>query len=225
VYYRTFFVERLSEDSIQESEKMSMNEMWIERGKDYLVKFNKKSFIQKARYWIQEQVIIGALDRVQKIKKIDTILDAGCGFGRITKILCEFFPYAEILGVDISPDQLREARRVLPRVTFWTVDLTSSLMRTVSDLVVCVEVLMHIDPDNILKAVASLTRGEPEFIVIVDWDSTSHEDIRLADLAGFCWIHNYGKMFSDAGYYRLKEKKIPFVDQKLRIFRRRSNDE
>jgi 2-polyprenyl-3-methyl-5-hydroxy-6-metoxy-1,4-benzoquinol methylase len=203
---------------------MSMNEFWVERGRDYLANFNKKSVIQKLRYLVQEQVIIGALNKAQRMTEIKTIMDAGCGFGRITKILCEVFPYAEILGIDISEDQLREARRELPRVTFWIRDIVRSNTATLTDLVTCVEVLMHIAPENIFNAVHHLTRGQAELIITVDWWTEDAEELLIGNRTGFCWVHDYEELFSDFGFELVKARKIPWVKQKLRIWRRRHDE-
>lgn len=203
---------------------MSENDIWIERGKNYMEKFNKKSVIQKLRFLSQEEAIVGALKKIGREVEIKGITDIGCGFGRITTILCEMFPYADIRGLDLSEDQLRHARMKLPRVLFFKRDIVKNVPPTLtgrSQLVTCVEVLMHIDPENIESVVENLTIGRSEFILTVDWDTLDREDIKLADLAGFCWLHNYGKLFSDRGYYLMKKRKIPFVKQNLSMWRLR----
>jgi trans-aconitate 2-methyltransferase len=52
----------------------------------------------------------------------DTIMDAGCGTGRVTELLLQRFPGAHVVGVDVSASMLSEARRRLEpfgdRVTF-----------------------------------------------------------------------------------------------------------
>jgi SAM-dependent methyltransferase len=199
------------------------DKLWIEKGKTYLENFNKKSVTQKLRYLIQEQVIIGALNFVQRQSKIQFrgVLDAGCGFGRITRLLCDVFPYSRIYGIDISDDQLSAARKILPRVAFWNRSVTTSRVRVLNELTVAVELLMHIEPENIEKAIKYLAEGQPYFIITVDWWTDDREEISAGKAAGFCYLHRYGKLFSDAGYFTLKRKKIPFVKQKLRIFRRR----
>ena len=46
------------------------------------------------------------------------VVDLGCGPGNSTELLIRRFPNAEIIGVDSSPDMLRQARGRLPRCTF-----------------------------------------------------------------------------------------------------------
>lgn len=55
-----------------------------------------------------------------------TIVDLGCGAGNVTKLLGERWPDARIVGVDSSPDMLREARAAThndPRFDFVAADL------------------------------------------------------------------------------------------------------
>ena len=205
--------------------RATSEEYWIEKGRTYLVDFYKKTFVQRLRYLIQEQFIIGALSRIRGDVEVRRILDAGCGFGRTTRILCEFFPFARIYGIDISEDQLTAARDGMPRVHFRKTSIINPVGGVpLNDLTVAVEVLMHIEPAGIAFAVETLTRGGPEFILTVDWWTEDREEIKSGKDAGFCFIHNYGKLFSDAGYKRLKDKKIPFVKQRLGIWRRRENE-
>jgi trans-aconitate 2-methyltransferase len=51
------------------------------------------------------------------------IYDLGCGPGNSTQLLVERFPDAEVIGVDSSPDMLRQARERLPNGSFMQADL------------------------------------------------------------------------------------------------------
>jgi ubiquinone/menaquinone biosynthesis C-methylase UbiE len=51
-----------------------------------------------------------------------SVLDFACGTGRITGILKNYFE--RIVGVDISPDMLEQARKALPDIEFVNADLT-----------------------------------------------------------------------------------------------------
>lgn len=49
------------------------------------------------------------------------MLDLGCGDGRVTRLLARQFPYAHIVGVDVSPEMIRAAAmryRTARRVQF-----------------------------------------------------------------------------------------------------------
>jgi trans-aconitate 2-methyltransferase len=51
------------------------------------------------------------------------VVDLGCGPGNSTELLIERFPDAEVIGVDSSPDMLRQARARVPHGTFVEGDL------------------------------------------------------------------------------------------------------
>lgn len=52
------------------------------------------------------------------------VFDLGCGPGNSTELLIERFPEAEVIGLDASPDMLRQARERLPGCAFVQGDLT-----------------------------------------------------------------------------------------------------
>jgi trans-aconitate 2-methyltransferase len=45
----------------------------------------------------------------------ETVLDAGCGSGRVTEQLLERLPQGHVIGLDLAPSMLTEARRRLAR--------------------------------------------------------------------------------------------------------------
>ena len=53
------------------------------------------------------------------------VFDLGCGPGNSTGLLIERFPEAEVIGLDSSPDMLRQARDRLPGRTFEQGDLST----------------------------------------------------------------------------------------------------
>jgi trans-aconitate 2-methyltransferase len=52
------------------------------------------------------------------------VYDLGCGPGNSTELLAARFPDADIIGVDSSPDMLRQAQERLPQYQFVQADLT-----------------------------------------------------------------------------------------------------
>jgi trans-aconitate 2-methyltransferase len=51
------------------------------------------------------------------------VIDLGCGPGNSTELLLQRFPQAQVIGVDSSPDMLRQARERLPNCEFAHADL------------------------------------------------------------------------------------------------------
>ena len=62
------------------------------------------------------------------------MVDLGCGPGNSTELLIERFPDAEVIGVDSSPDMLRQARERLPSCTFVEGDLSTWMPEPGTDL-------------------------------------------------------------------------------------------
>src|SRR5258708_39086076 len=59
------------------------------------------------------------------LARAQRVVDMGCGPGNSTELLIARFPDAEVIGLDSSPDMLRQARQRLPSCTFMEGDLTS----------------------------------------------------------------------------------------------------
>jgi trans-aconitate 2-methyltransferase len=53
------------------------------------------------------------------------VVDLGCGPGNSTELLIERYPQAEVIGLDSSPDMLRQARERLPACAFAAGDLAT----------------------------------------------------------------------------------------------------
>lgn len=56
----------------------------------------------------------------------ETVLDAGCGSGRVTRLLLERLPHGHVVAVDSAPSMVEHARRALEpeRTTVFRADLT-----------------------------------------------------------------------------------------------------
>jgi SAM-dependent methyltransferase len=68
-----------------------------------------------------------ALDRVGRVERA---LDLGTGTGKAARLVAERFPSAEVVGVDLAPTMVAEAKRLLPealssRVRFETADASA----------------------------------------------------------------------------------------------------
>ena len=61
-------------------------------------------------------------------------VDLGCGPGNSTELLLERFPQSEIVGLDSSPDMLRQARERLPQCRFVAADIATWTPQEGTDL-------------------------------------------------------------------------------------------
>lgn len=107
-------------------------------------------------------------------------LDFGCGVGRVTRALAEYFDY--VVGVDIAPSMISEARRLnadTPRASF-ALNSAPHLRQFQSrsfNVIYCRLVLQHLRPRFVRRYVPELIRvlapdgvmmfqmpGEPDYI-------------------------------------------------------------
>jgi ubiquinone/menaquinone biosynthesis C-methylase UbiE len=148
------------------------SEYWQERGKVY-----QKNFVYDKNMRLQESMLIKHLsDSIfTSDESVQSVLELGCGFGRITKLLLTNFQnIQEYLAVDLSPHQLENAKKYVDshndKITFLLSDIQSlNTNNKKYDLVILSEVLLHIIPseiDSIIKKIISLSN---KHIVNIDW--------------------------------------------------------
>jgi SAM-dependent methyltransferase len=103
-----------------------------------------------------------ALERWLNVAPGTRVLDVGCGVGRWSRLLAE--RGADVLGVDLSPTMIAQARRraaadgVAGRCRFQVQDLSNLDVGERFDLVLGVTVLQHIlDPGALRAALVAMT--------------------------------------------------------------------
>ena len=69
---------------------------------------------------IQAEWSLDVIDRLG-LSGDETVLDAGCGSGRVTKLLLERLPRGRVVGVDSSARMIEQAREALPERTDFVV--------------------------------------------------------------------------------------------------------
>jgi len=102
------------------STSFNVNEYWLNRGRTYM----GEQRMPLAFHRRQEQVLLDILKR-GKIP-LQRVLELGCGYGRITRLLAQDHPNTDITALDLSPEQLANARRYCAdyaRVRFEEFDL------------------------------------------------------------------------------------------------------
>lgn len=180
-------------------------EYWLARGKVYREQFRHDSAKQ-----LQEAML---LDYLKGITSFETVLEVGCGFGRISGLILSNFPgVRDYLAIDLSPDQLESARHYAgsDRILFVESDLQSLHVRGTYDLVLAVEVLMHIVPQEIEHVLARLVDCSKLHVVNVDY----FEQPQPERLASHNFIHQY-----EAAYRKLSSVKsvtrVPIIRRRV----------
>lgn len=76
------------------------------------------------------------------------VMDWGCGVGRVTRHLPEFFPEAKITGVDINPASIYWVQQHIPGTSFLLASENTLPPATSFDLIIGTSVLTHIPADQ-----------------------------------------------------------------------------
>ena len=137
----------------------------------------KQEFRYNKKFMLQEQILV---EYLRKNISFSTVLEVGCGFGRITKIILSNFPeVTEYVAVDLSPDQIENARNYVMGsdkrgvLKFIVSDIQSLEMNLKYDLVIAPEVLLHILPSEIKEVLVKMVGWSRRNVVNIDW----YEDV------------------------------------------------
>ena len=175
-------------------EPYEFDNYWIQRGKGYLMEFqNHPRAITRFRKK-HEKLILDVLGAQKPFK---SVLEVGCGFGRITRLILATFPDIEkYTAIDISPDQIRNAKHIAnsPLVEFQIInyeDMDWELNEF--DIVLSVELLMHIPPERVGMYLSKMVLQAKKAVVNADW----YDDNKVGECkGGYCFIHPYKELYN-----------------------------
>src|SRR6266850_599561 len=172
--------------------EFNVNEYWLGRGRNYMEEVRTPPDFHR----LQERFLLDALTRCEM--RMRRVLEIGCGFGRITKLLADTWPSGDITALDLSPAQLANARRYCggnPRVCFEQYDFYSGhpFPGGDYDTVVAIEVFLHHPPEFLTRLLKRLA-GVAQHIVNIDWSESWPWP-----LPEHVWVHDYPKLFEEAG--------------------------
>src|SRR6266705_2504831 len=85
--------------------QFNVNQYWLKRGQTYA----QEKRLEQGYHRHQEAFLFHVLEAGRL--PVAKLLEIGCGFGRVTRLLSEKFQESAITALDLSPDQLANARR------------------------------------------------------------------------------------------------------------------
>lgn len=147
-------------------------------------------------------------DLLLQLGPIGSVIDVGCGRGRLARVVRDVLPAALYSGMDLGPAQIAATREVRPDGDYFQSRLQDFRPKRKWDLVIASEVLLHIPPDDIQQAVKNLRRLGRRWIVTVDWTQPV-----LPPIAEENWLHDYRSLFGKI------EKAMPAGLQTVFAFR------
>src|ERR1051325_4767295 len=171
--------------------EFNVNDYWRQRGQGYMQEKRTPPEFHR----LQEQFLLDILRR--SAVPMGRVLEIGCGFGRITRLLAEAWPGAEIMALDLSADQLANARRYCAghsRVHFEPYDFYSEapFPGTDYDVVIAIEVFLHHPPDVVVGLFRKLAAISSHLVNIdwsEDWPWPTPEHV---------WVHDFVKLYHEA---------------------------
>ena len=117
---------------------------------------------------LMSQFLIQIAEQVARISP-SSVVDIGCGEGMVIEFLRNEIPSFDYEGIDLREDSILEARRRNPGFKFRVADfLETQPPEMPADLVICLEVLEHLEnPD---AAVQRLSLWGRSILVSVPWE-------------------------------------------------------
>jgi len=97
-------------------------------------------------------LILNIIENKQRL----SVLDVGCGYGRLSMPIIEKFPAVNILGIDISEHFIELYKNGTGHPAFVTAVENIPVTLGTFDYIICVTVLMYLDGENLKKAVCNL---------------------------------------------------------------------
>lgn len=175
---------------------LNLEKYWVDRSVGYEKEFKKHNFFLNRYFKFQENNLINFLKN-----EIDfnSVLEIGCGFGRITKLITENFPTIEkVSAIDLSPAQIENAKRNVnsDKVKFLCGKIQDLNIHSENyDLVLASEVLMHISFTEIDPVIEQLVRISKKHIINLDW----YRQTSGVESGEYCFVHDYEGLYKKYG--------------------------
>ncbi len=183
---------------------MDLAKYWKDRGKTYDTELNNQSAQTSNEEIIQEKFLLKSLS----FDSWGTILEVGCGNGRLTKLLLRLSNIKQITAIDISEDLINIAKKNISdnRVSFQTLDLEKISFDNKFDLIFGGEILMHIPPTKIRSILKNLISLSSKKLIFLEYFEKDKIDNTKSD---YCFIHDYHNLFSELNVKKINIFQIP----------------
>ena len=137
------------------------SEYWAKRGQTYEQEARERG------WWDAEDLPL--IDLIGELKP-STILEIGCGYGRVGAAIQRHFPDVEYTGIDISADLIEASRRRLPKAELIVADIATWDADRQWDLVLAANTLGHIRPEDLAAVWAKMQKWARRDIIHIDWN-------------------------------------------------------
>ncbi len=161
--------------------------------------WNKKTIAQNYDFGrpLDKSVLLKLFEHIKHLASINTLLDAGCGTGRITIPLAKYFPDLHITGVDNATEMLDVINQ---KIT----------VGNIKNYTTKKEDLLHLDFDDNtfdISLISSVLHG------ITDWQKAVDEIIRVTKSHGYLLLISEQSDLYDLGLGRIKKQNNDLLHQ------------
>lgn len=170
--------------------KYQNEQFWKEFGKQYYDKYkNKKSWVIK-----QEELLLAELKKLE----FNSVLEFGCGFGRLTKLLTDNFEIKNYTAFDISEKQIENAKKYCGDIgiQFQVSSIKDFSTDKKFDLVVGPEILLHIEPKNIEFVIKKMSGFATKYFIQTGSPYSPDQKIHRAT---HTFYHDYKTIYQKIG--------------------------
>lgn len=166
----------------------------------YQETYDPQSYWELAGKTYEQDASLGEYEHQERVLRVflqslkfHSVLEVGCGFGRVGALITSMYPDVSYTGVDISRDQLVGAiRRIRSGARFWKGMFQDFPETSTYDLVIAVEVLMHVPPKDVAGVIEKMFRMSSHYVVSIDSDEVGAEHYHW-----YNFPHDYREIYGD----------------------------
>lgn len=139
---------------------------------------------------------------LKDIIKNDTIIEMGCGYGRLVKA----FTPEQYTGYDINPHAVEEAKRKNPQYSFYTYHIGDELPE--SDWIMFYTVLLHINDEDIKDYLKVVTKNTKKVLI-----SEILGRARWGNVWNYAFnrdLKHYDEIFEELGFKKIDYFEKPY---------------
>lgn len=133
----------------------------------------KDGALRAFQYWGWGMKYAVGIDLIMDLvgaEPFDSLVDVGCGDGRLLREVAERFPEADMLGVDYSEHAVRLARGLNPGLDYRAFDVYEDDLGRTYDVILLSEVLEHIplpEAPRFVEGLARMAHADTRLVVTV----------------------------------------------------------
>lgn len=197
-------------------------EYWTKKEGPIYFDYWRKNYEGTEKYKLQANIIINTLKEIE----FNSLLDYGCGYGRITKLIEKNFHGKKLFGCDVSKHQIQNSRKYLGPDSGCTMIVTDGksipFKDNEFDVVMCCDVLLHQTHDLIDIVRNELIRVSNKYVMLYEGNYSENEVTEDSKTDGSpgksCHKHNHIGFFNDNGFNIIKKEFVKELGNYIMLF-------